>query len=63
MRPYSAYVSRRILYQISEASDYYIECYRTHRQYELASPMAEVEHLNSKAEALREQRLKVIVEA
>jgi hypothetical protein len=42
---------------MSEAFDYYIECYRTHRQCELASPMAEVERLNSKAEVLRERRL------
>jgi predicted transcriptional regulator len=63
MRPYSACVSRRILYQISEASDYCVEYYRTHRQYELASPIAEIERLNSKAEALRKQRLEVIVKA
>jgi hypothetical protein len=63
MRPCSACVSRRILCQMSEASDHCVECYRTHRKCELASPMAEVERLSSKAEALREQRLEVIIEA
>jgi ABC-type phosphate transport system auxiliary subunit len=48
---------------MSEASDHCVEYYRTHRQCELASPMAEVERLNSKAEALRKQRIEVIVEA
>jgi hypothetical protein len=51
MRPCSACVSRRILCQMSEASDHYIEYYRTHRKCELASPIAEVERLSLKAEA------------
>jgi glycine/D-amino acid oxidase-like deaminating enzyme len=57
MRPCSACVTRRILCQISEASDHCVECYRTHRQCELTSPIAEVERLSSKAEVLRERRL------
>jgi hypothetical protein len=54
MRPCAYYVSRNILYFISEASDYYIEYYRTYRRYKLASPIAEIERLAIKAEALRE---------
>jgi hypothetical protein len=54
MRPYSAYISRHILYFISEASDSYVEYNRTYRRCELASPIAEVERLASKAEDLRE---------
>jgi hypothetical protein len=57
MRPYSTYVLRGLLCQTSEASDHYVECYRTHRRYELASPMVEVERLGAKVDTLREQRL------
>jgi hypothetical protein len=57
MRPYSACVSRYILYSISEASNSYVEYNRTHRRCKLVSPIAEVERLASKAEDLREQAL------
>src|SRR5450432_2411206 len=57
MRPCFSCVSRGLLCSVSEASDHCVEYYRTHRRYELASPMAEVERLALKAEKLREQRL------
>jgi hypothetical protein len=57
MRPCSTYVSRHILYSISEASDSYVEYNRIHRRCKLASPIAEVERFASKAEDLREQAL------
>jgi phosphoribosylaminoimidazole-succinocarboxamide synthase len=58
MRPCSACVSRLILYQMSDASNYYVEYYRINRRYELASPMVKIKRLGAKADALREQSLK-----
>jgi hypothetical protein len=54
MRPYSACVSRYILYSIFEAFDSCVKYNRTYRRCELAFPMAEVERLVFKAEDLRE---------
>jgi hypothetical protein len=57
MRLCSTYMSRHILCSMSEVLDSCVECNRTHRRCELASPMAEVKRLASKAEDLREQAL------
>jgi hypothetical protein len=54
MRFYFVCVSRYIFYFIFEASDSCVEYNRTYRRCKLASPMAEVERLASKAEDLRE---------
>jgi hypothetical protein len=54
MRPYSIYVSRGFFYSVSEAFDYYVEYYRTHRYYKLVSLITEVKRLVFKTEKLRE---------
>jgi hypothetical protein len=57
IRPCAYCVFYYILCSVSEASDYYIKYYRTHRRCELVSFIAEVERLIIKAEVLRKQRL------
>src|SRR5450432_156415 len=57
MRPYSACVSRGLICSVTSKLEYYVKCYRSHRRYELASPIAEVDRLGEKEEKLRSERL------
>jgi hypothetical protein len=63
MRACSYCSSRDLLCVVFETSEHCAECYRTHRRCELASPMAKVKRLASKAEKLRKQRIKAEMKA
>jgi hypothetical protein len=57
MRPYSACVSRDLTCLVTPELEHCIECYRSYRRCELASPIAEVDRLSEKEEKLRSERL------
>jgi hypothetical protein len=63
IRPYSSYASRGLTCSITDAFDFCVECYRSHRRCELASPMAEVKRLASQKAKLEEQILEAKAKA
>jgi hypothetical protein len=63
MRPCSSCVSRGLTCSVTDASDSCVECYRSHRRCELASPIAEVKRLASQKAKLEEQILEAEAKA
>jgi hypothetical protein len=63
IRPCSFCVSRGLICSVTDAFDFCVECYRSHRRCELASPMAEVKRLASQKAKLEEQILEAEAKA